>query len=154
MAANASISNLFSGRPDADLNLWDAGSTVAAGATASSAIIDLARGTYTTGLTGEAYTAAKMFAVSLDFTVLTTTGGGDTLTVSVQLSNSATFASGNVTVAQRVYVTGDTATAPRRCNLFAISQDHATNYRYLRVQIVSASNGAATFGGYVTAIEG
>lgn len=154
MASNSSLTNLFRGRFDSELNLWDAGSAVTAGATATSTTIDLAGGTPYVAGSGQTVQPLKCFAAIVDFTVLTTTGGTDTLTVRVQFSNAADFGSGVVTTVQRVYVTGDTATAPRRCILPAISQDHETNYRYVRVQVVSANNGAGTFGGYIVPIEG
>lgn len=153
MASNSALPNLFRGRSDAELNLWNAGSAVTAGATATSAILDLTGGNYTTA-GGDTYGRMLMFGVILDFADIATSGGTDTLTINVQLSNASDFGSGNVTIMSRLFAQADNDSHPRRVVFGAINQDHVTNYRYLRVQIVSANNGAATFGGYVVPFEG
>lgn len=154
MASNSGLPNMLGQRSDALLNLWDAGTALTAGNTASSTILDLIGGgqPYVAG-SGDTYIPTTMFGVVIDFSDIATAGGTDTLTISVQLSNVANFGSGVVTVASRVFATADNDSHPRRVVFGVFNQDNLTNYRYLRVQIVSANSGAATFGGFVAPLE-
>lgn len=154
MVSHSALPNMLQGRSDALLNLWNDGSTVAAGATATSAVIDFNNGASsfpTAG--GDLYTRTVTGAVVLNLTVATLAGGGDTLTIQIQYSNAADFGSGVLTKERRLLVTADNGIAPRPIVILTSNQDNRTNYRYMRVQIVSASSGAGTFGGYMTTLS-
>lgn len=161
MTANSSLHNLFRNRADAELVMAAAGTAVTAGnttlapaATGSVYGIDLQGGTPYTLPNGQTANAWTLGAIHVQFSDVNTPTSNDTLTITVQVSNSATFASGNRTIYSRVFNDAENNTHPRRLVIPFLTQDHDLNFRYVRLSIASANNATAAFSAYIAPAEG
>lgn len=154
MASYSALTNFFGAQSDALLSMRAGGTAIAGGATDTSTVIDLVNGgdPYTAG-SGQVVHPLKLAAVVFNFTDVDTPSTA-TLTMTLQLSNSASFASGNQTVWTHVLNSADNDSHPLQIVVPFLNQWKGTNYRYVRFQIVSANSATAVYGAEMTKAQG